>query len=154
MIATLVLAASAAALPAFTTAPKSAPGSGGQAQLAAVRVGCHATFDRIVFEARLATPAYRVRYASKVIADGSGNEVSLLGTERLRVVLPGSRAHTLGGAAVLARVLTPRCPNLRQAKLAGDFEGTVSFGLGLRRTAGFRVVRLTAPTRIVVDVAH
>ena len=51
-------------------------------------------------------------------------------------------------------MLTPRCPNLRQVKLAGDFEGVVSFGLGLRRKTGFRVFRLTAPTRIVVDVRH
>jgi hypothetical protein len=33
-------------------------------------------------------------------------------------------------------------------------EGVVSFGLGLRRTTGFRVFRLTGPARIVVDVAH
>jgi hypothetical protein len=39
-------------------------------------------------------------------------------------------------------------------KIAGDFEGVVSFGLGLRRKTGFRVFRLTAPTRIVIDVAH
>jgi hypothetical protein len=30
----------------------------------------------------------------------------------------------------------------------------VSFGLGLARKTGFRVFRLTGPTRIVVDVAH
>jgi hypothetical protein len=50
--------------------------------------------------------------------------------------------------------VTPRCPNLRQVKGAGDFEGVVSFGLGLRHKAGFRVFRLTGPTRIVIDVAH
>ena len=51
------------------------------------------------------------------------------------------------------RQLTPLCPNLRH-RAAGDFEGVVSFGLGLRRKTGFRVFRLTAPTRIVIDVAH
>ena len=50
--------------------------------------------------------------------------------------------------------LTPRCPNLLQVKKTGDFEGTVSFGLGLRRMTGFRVFRLTDPTRVVIDVAH
>jgi hypothetical protein len=36
----------------------------------------------------------------------------------------------------------------------GDFEATVSVGLGLRHKAGFRVFTLHDPTRIVVDVAH
>jgi hypothetical protein len=39
-------------------------------------------------------------------------------------------------------------------KVVEDFEGVVRFGLGLRRRTGFRVFRLTNPTRIVVDVSH
>jgi hypothetical protein len=39
-------------------------------------------------------------------------------------------------------------------KLAGDFEGVVTFGLGLKRRTGFRVFRLTGPARVVVDVRH
>jgi hypothetical protein len=50
--------------------------------------------------------------------------------------------------------MTPLCSNVRQIKAVGDFEGVVSFGIGLRRMTGFRVFRLTAPTRIVVDVEH
>ncbi len=30
----------------------------------------------------------------------------------------------------------------------------MSFGLGIKRMAGFRVFRLTNPTRVVIDVAH
>jgi hypothetical protein len=45
-------------------------------------------------------------------------------------------------------------PNLRQVKPSGDFEGVVSFGLGLRRRTGFRVFRLSGPARVVIDVAH
>ncbi|HEX2411108.1 MAG TPA: molybdopterin-dependent oxidoreductase [Solirubrobacteraceae bacterium] len=40
------------------------------------------------------------------------------------------------------------------AKRFTDFEGVVTFGLGLRRKTGFRVLRLTSPKRLVVDVAH
>jgi hypothetical protein len=50
--------------------------------------------------------------------------------------------------------MSPLCANLQQVKAVGDFEGVVSFGLGLRRKTGFRVFRLTDPTRIVIDVAH
>jgi hypothetical protein len=55
---------------------------------------------------------------------------------------------------LLPSTITPGCANLRQIKKAGDFEGVVSFGLGLRRKTGFRVFRLTAPARVVIDVAH
>jgi hypothetical protein len=152
--ASLMLAAAAFALPPFSTSPKTSSGSGGQAELFAIATGCHPTFDRFVIRARLAKPGYDVRYVNKVIADGSGATVHLLGSKRIHVVIHDARAHTSGGTALLPSVLTPLCPNLRQVKDAGDFEGVVSFGLGLRKKTGFRVFRLTGPTRIVVDVLH
>ena len=150
----LCLVTAAFGLPPFTTAPKSSSPSGGQAELFATAAGCHATFDRFVIRARLGTPGYNVRYVAKVVADGSGKAVSLLGTKRIHVVIRRARAHTSAGGALLPSVTTPLCSNLRQVKIAGDFEGVVSFGLGLRRKTGFRVFRLSAPTRIVIDVAH
>lgn len=150
----LTLAAAALALPPFTTAPKTASGGGGQAELYAVAVGCHSGFDRFVVRERFATPGYDVRYVTQIVADGSGNPVSLEGSKRIRVVIRQARGHTQGGTNLLPAVQTPHCANLRQVKRAGDFEGVVSFGLGLRRKTGFRVFRLTGPARIVVDVAH
>jgi hypothetical protein len=148
------LAAVAFGLPPFTTGPKSSPGSGGQAELFGVATGCHPTFDRFVIHARSGTPRYDVRYVKRIVADGSGEPVTLRGTKRIRVVIRNARGHTQGGTNLLPRVRTPLCPNLRQIKTAGDFEGIVSFGLGLRRKTGFRVFRLTGPTRIVIDIAH
>ena len=151
---TLWLTTAAFGLPPFTTAPKSAPGSGGQVQLSHVRTGCHATFDRFVVEARFGTPRYDVRYVKRIVEDGSGNPVHLLGHKRIRILIRDARGHTQGGTNLLAQVKTPRCPSLRQVKVAGDFEGVVTFGLGLRHKTGFRVFRLTGPKRLVVDVAH
>jgi hypothetical protein len=148
------VASAAAALPAFTTAPKTANPRGDAALLYDVTAGCHPTFDRFVIRARYATPGYDARYVRRVVADPSGRPVSLLGTKRIRVAFNLAAGHDNRGTNLLAGTLTPRCPNLLQVKKAGDFEGTVSFGLGLRRMAGFRVFRLTAPTRIVVDIAH
>ena len=149
------LAAAALGLPPFTTEPKSSPATGLQAELTSIAVACHPGFDRFVIRGRLATPGYSVRYVRRIIADGSGEVVPILGRKRIRATIRRARAHTeQTGAPTLPRVLTPRCPNLRQVKLAGDFEGVVSFGLGLRRKTGFRVFRLTAPTRIVIDVRH
>jgi hypothetical protein len=144
----LGFAADALGLPPFTTASKTSPGGAGQAQMFALATGCHATFDRLVIRARSARPGYDVRYVRRVFADPSGNPVRLRGTKRLLLVSHNATGHAL------PRVKTPLCPNLRQVKVAGDFEGVVSIGLGLARKTGFRVFRLTGPTRIVVDVKH
>jgi hypothetical protein len=49
--------------------------------------------------------------------------------------------------------LTPRLPAIRQVKCAGDFEGYLSFGIGVDHHAGFRVLSLQRPARVVIDVA-
>jgi hypothetical protein len=150
----LALPAAAAGLPPFSTAPKTAPGAPPQAEVFGTSAACHAGFDRFVIRTRQGTAAYAVRYVKRIVADGSGETVRLKGRKRLRVVLRDTRAHTEGGAALIPNVSTPLCNNLRQVKVAGDFEGVVTFGFGLRRRTGFRVFRLTAPARIVIDVRH
>ena len=150
-----MFATAALGLPAFTTAPKTAGPRGDAAELYDVAAACHDTYDRFVIRARFATPGYDVRYVRRIVADPSGRPVSLRGTKRIRIAFNLAGGHDNRGRNLLTRTLTPRCPNLLQVKKAGDFEGVVSFGLGLRRrTAGFRVFRLTHPTRVVVDVAH
>jgi hypothetical protein len=153
-VAFLTAGSAALGLPAFTTAPKTSPGRGDAAELYDVTAGCHATFDRFVVRARFATPGYDVRYVRRIIADPSGRPVSLAGTKRMRVAFNLAAGHDNRGTNLLAGTLTPRCPNLLQVKKAGDFEGVVSFGLGLSSATGFRVFRLTNPTRVVIDVAH
>jgi hypothetical protein len=157
LAAMLVFAAAAFGLPPFSTDPQSAgPRDGGQSELSGASVGCHKRFDRFVVRVGAVTPAaYRARYVNKIVADGTGATVRLLGTKRLRVLFPTARAHRESdGAPLVARTLTPKCPNLRQVKLAGDFEGVVTFGFGLRAKNGFRAFRLTSPDRVVVDVKH
>ena len=154
MATLLALAAQAFGLPPFSTAPKTSSGSGAQAQLSGVDAGCHATFDRFVVRVGSGNPGYDVRFVNRIVADPSGKPVALLGSKRIKVVIRPARGHTAGGTNLLPSTLTPLCSNLRQVKKAGDFEGVVSFGLGLARRTGFRVFRLTGPTRIVIDVAH
>jgi hypothetical protein len=150
----LAITADALALPAFTTTPKTASPRGDAAELSNAATGCHKTFDRFVIRARFATPGYDVRYVRRIVADPSGRPVSLPGTARLRARFSLAAGHDNHGTNLLAGTLTPRCPNLLQVKKTGDFEGVVSFGLGLKRMTGFRVFRLTNPTRVVIDVAH
>jgi hypothetical protein len=150
----LVLASAAFGLPPFSTAPKSAPGSGGQSVIDGLVTACHPGFDRLVLHARRGVPQYEVRYVRRIRSDGSGAVVRLKGRKRLRIVMQNARAHSQSGSPLIPGAQTPLCPNLRQVKLAGDFEGVVTLGLGLRSKTGFRVFRLTNPTRVVVDVAH
>jgi hypothetical protein len=154
VVVLLAVAGHALALPAFTTAPKTSTGRGDAAELSNVAAGCHPTFDRFVIRARFSVPGYDVRYVRRIVADPSGRPVSLLGAKRIRVAFNLAAGHDSHGTNLLASTLTPRCPNLLQVKKAGDFEGVVSFGFGLRRMTGFRVFRLTSPTRVVIDVAH
>jgi hypothetical protein len=155
LVAFVFCVAAAWGLPPFTTGPKSSPpGTAGQAELYRVGVGCHATYDRLVLRFRFAKPGYRVESVTRVAQDPSGRPVPLLGSARLLVVVRAARAHTAAGtAALVPAVVSPLCTNLRQVKKVGDFEGVVSFGLGLRHAAGFRVFRLQNPTRIVIDIA-
>jgi len=150
----LAVATAAFGLPPFTTEPERSAGSGDQVEVFGIATACHARFDRLVVRGRFGTPEYAVRYVRRIRSDGSGQVVRLLGRKRLRVVLRNARAHTDAGAPLIPGAQTPLCPNLRQVKLAGDFEGVVTFGLGLRRRTGFRVFRLTDPTRVVIDVRH
>jgi len=41
---------------------------------------------------------------------------------------------------------------LKEARRLGDFEGTLSWGLGLARPSCIRAFALTAPGRLVVDI--
>ena len=109
-----------------------ATGSARQPEISRLSVECHRTYDRLVIRSRGGTPNTDVRYVARIHEDASGRLIPLLGTARLQVMLQIARAHTLAGRPLLPAVLTPRCPSLRQVKLAGDFEGYVSLGLGLR----------------------
>jgi hypothetical protein len=150
----LAAATGASALPVFSTAAKTSPDTRDPALLRGAAAGCHATFDRFVVQADFNAPGYDVRYVSRIVADPSGRPVSLLGATRVRVAFKLAGGHDNRGTNFLPGTLTPLCPNLLQVRKAGDFEGVVSFGLGLRSMTGFRVFRLQNPTRVVIDVAH
>jgi LPXTG-motif cell wall-anchored protein len=47
---------------------------------------------------------------------------------------------------------TPRFPQLREIVGVGDFEGYVSYGLGLASKTAYRVSILSNPSRLVLDL--
>lgn len=152
----LMMALPAEALPAFSTAARSAPDPSTRiTQLWNLRAGNNVTFDRIVFDERVSMSGVSVRYVSRVLYDASGAVVPLRGRYFLRVVITGATTASLPGLrSIMPSVLTPGFPEIAQVRKAGEFERVVSYGIGLNRYRGFRVFRLTNPTRIVVDVLH
>jgi hypothetical protein len=122
-----------------------------------IRVGRHAGYDRVVLDMSGPAPGYRVGYVPSLAYDGSGNPVPLAGKAFLDIALEPASAHT-GDTGLnvfcCSRLFRPNLPTVKGVALTGDFEGIVSVGLALNRKAGFRVMTLSNPTRIVVDVAH
>ena len=117
---------------------------------------CHSpTFDRLVFRARSGTPGYDVRYVRRIVADGSGLPVPLAGTQRIRIVLrPRARAHERGREPDPRGSSRPAVPTFARSRAPATSRASSPTALGLRRRTGFRVFRLTSPTRVVVDVRH
>ncbi|MFG3302595.1 hypothetical protein [Micromonospora chersina] len=130
--------------------------------LVEVRVGDHPAegFSRITFAFRGPTPSYQVGYVPQVLTEGRGAPVELPGTAWLSVRFEPAQAHDARGAGT-ADVPPSRIdyPTLGGWAAAGDFEGHLSFGLGLRPPAGGTLpVRLGESTRpdgthvVAVDV--
>lgn len=131
-------------------APQPAP------HLTGIRTGVHASFDRVVFDLGGSAPGYKVGYVHRVHEDGSGQTVRTRGHADLLVRLTPANAHHENGSPTYSGPdrFTVDAPELREVAFAGDFEGVVSIALGVRHKNGFRVLTLSNPTRLVVDVAH
>ena len=142
---------------AWPTAPRTTRGNGGL--LVAIRAARHPGFDRVVFEFAEGLPPSSVKFVPYVLEDPRGGLLPLRGQAFLQVTF--QHAGTLDQRSSPPRrtytgptVLTPNLPSLAQLRLAGDFEAVLSFGVALRQRAGFRVLTLPAPWRVVVDISH
>jgi hypothetical protein len=138
----------ATALPGFGTGPIA--GGPGPVTVTDVTVGHHVGYDRVVFHASGPIAAWEVRYVPQVTMDASGEPVPLAGAADLLVVVHGT--DWINRPSVRLNV-SPGFPALRQVAWAGEFEATLSYGIGQQRKAGFRAFTLTGPDRLVIDVA-
>lgn len=125
--------------------------------LTAIRTGKHGGYDRVVFQFSGGLPAVTAERVATVYADPRGTPVSLAGKSRLHVVFRGASGYcpqpahrTWTGPSVL----TPRYPQLLMVRAAGDFEGYLSFGIGLAARGGYHISSLAGPDRVVIDFTH
>ena len=139
-------------LPAFACADAGG-GTTGVANAITARVGEVTGYDRFVLQFDTMVPTYTVkRQASPVFTTGaSGQKITLSGTAGALV-----QVHSATGATTftgLTDFTQTQFLVLKEARLTEDFEGYVSWGLGLGSQACLRTFTLTDPPRLVVDFA-
>ncbi|WP_270889304.1 AMIN-like domain-containing (lipo)protein [Pedococcus sp. 5OH_020] len=133
------------------------PSRGGLPVLKAIKAGRHGSYERVVLEFTASYGEVKVRYVPVVHQDPSDKVVPLRGSSFLEVVVQGAVATW--EATPITPYTGPSTvktgfPTVKQVSISGDFEAVLSFGVGLGRTAGFRVARLRSPDRLVLDVAE
>jgi peptidoglycan hydrolase-like protein with peptidoglycan-binding domain len=128
----------------------------GTALLVRVRAGRNKDFDRLVFDFEGPVPGVRVQYVKQLVQDGSGQPIPLRGRAVVQTVIQPAAAHRDDGTPTL----TGPPPDVngfaafRQVADAGDFEGVLTWGIGVAARTGLRSFTLTGPSRVAVDVVH
>ena len=141
---------STAGLPAFACTQASG-GASVRANVTRARASTASGFDRFVLEFDGTVPAYTVKPTptASFTLDPSGQQVQLAGAAGLRITLTGSTISPQFGDPA---DVTYAAAVLQESRRLGDFEETLSWGLGLARPSCFRAFALTAPGRLVVDI--
>jgi hypothetical protein len=137
-------------LPAFACAD-GAGGAAGIANVTDVRVTPYSGFDRFVLQFDSSVPAYTVKRQPTPVfkAGASGESFTLSGTAGALVQVHSAfESSTYAGPIDFtnAGYLV-----VNEARLMQDFEGYVSWGLGLSHAACLRTFTLSDPPRLVVD---
>ena len=160
---------SLAPTPAPTSSPSAGPSaltpftctdfSGGKstgtspAQLTDLRIAHQAAgYDRIVFEfGGGPVPSYTLtRQASpNFVKDASGQAVTLQGSAGLKLVFHGAAAYPTYTRSTDQK---PALPVVKEVEQIGDFEGVLSWGIGLSQQSCMRTLELSGPTRLVIDI--
>jgi len=162
MLATAAVAATAlvvAAAPAFAAdSSTAAVQTNAQAPviptLVAVRTAHHPGFDRITFEFSGPRPGHRIGYVAQLVENASGKPVQLAGGAAINVVFQGANAHDdQGQPTVSPRRFEPGLPSLKEVAQIGDFEAVVTYGLGVDHRVPFKVLELSNPSRIAIDIS-
>jgi hypothetical protein len=95
-------------------------------------------YQRMSFYFRGGFPSYNLQYVASVLSEGQGAPIPLQGNAFLRVGFVSAQAHDNAGASTIAA--SPHnplgYPTLKSYGSAGDFEGHVTYGLGLQVAPG------------------
>jgi hypothetical protein len=110
-------------------------------RLVAIRVGDHPggsgerPYNRMSFTFTTGFPSYEVGFVSALTNDASGQPVRLAGDDVLRVIFHQAQGHTASGGSSVTSQPPARLGLSRMVGWApaGDFEGVLTYGIGIRR---------------------
>jgi hypothetical protein len=124
--------------------------------LKALRVAEHEQYDRVVFEFHGGVPGYHIEYVDRPVRDCGAGEVRVIaGDAWLEIRFFPANAHDeQGRATVRERELHPKLANLQEIERTCDFEAVVTWVLGVKSPNHYRVLELTDPPRLALDVKH
>jgi hypothetical protein len=137
-------------LPAFACADASG-GKTGVANTITARVGEQSAYDRFVLQFDPIVPTYTVVRQAKPVfpAGASGQTVTLSGTAGVLVTVHSANGtSTFTGSTDLVH---SEYQLIKEARQTQDYEGYVSWGIGLAKPACMRAFVLDDPARLVVD---
>jgi hypothetical protein len=94
-------------------------------------------YDQISFHFKGAFPTYEVTYTQQLITDSSGQTIPMPDADTiLRITFRQSQAHTADGKSSTVISAPPAFlgyPALTRYALGGDFEGVLTYGIGVGR---------------------
>jgi hypothetical protein len=95
-------------------------------------------YSRFSFYFRGGFPSYQVQYVPRVTQDGSGEPITLTGNSFLRIQFTPAQGHDGQGQSSIKKAPKPALdfPTLRSYGIAGDYEGYVTYGLGIQVAPG------------------
>jgi hypothetical protein len=137
----------------FTCSDRSGGVSGASAQLASIRWARHDGYDRIVFEfSGSAVPSYDLtRQESPTFTrDASGQAVTLDGSVGVKMTFRNTDPLSATQGDVKPAL---GLGVVQQIAQVGNFERYLTYGIGLASSQCIRVLELSGPSRLVVDVA-
>jgi hypothetical protein len=127
---------------------------GGMATLQQLRATDRDGFDRVAFQFSGGLPGYHVEYVDRPVRKcGSGDTVPVAGDAWLEIRLTPAQAHTEAGEPTLP--FQERELDLgvvRELQQTCDFEGMVTWVIGVASPGPYRIIEREDPPRLIVDI--
>jgi hypothetical protein len=138
-------------LPAFACAD-AAGGKTGVANVITARTNEQPGYDRFVLQFDGIVPTFAVKRQPKpdFTTGASGQSVTLSGTAGILVTVHSATGNTTFTGST--DLIHSDYAVIKEARQLQDYEGTVSWGLGISKPTCMRVFTLTDPARLVVDL--
>ena len=151
------LAATALAGTGLIGVVQSADAAARTAQVTNLRTGGHSGFDRVVIDYKGKKPAVKLSLVNSLYSCGKGDRLTIPGDRILKIDLTPAQAHNQRGQNVYSgpgrlSTSTVNLTTIKSVRMACDFEGHVTWGVGVKTLKSYSVSHLSDPKRIVIDL--